>query len=149
NVFCVHPEDETRVFQTIRDWCPTATEAFRATPSERRVPNLHLGGVPEGLARHDELYFEARTGTELNSLHRRGTSFRVRLTTQEAGSDQYRTRVLIILTRYPVRDDRCGTITAENYWTYLDAARFPEFARLDPLRPTLARSTSLPSVVDC
>lgn len=142
-------ENEPRLYQAIQEWCRQATVAFQECQAAPTVPDQNLGGVPAGQAHHDELYFEARAGEHACSLHQQGCSFRLRVTTQTRGEDPYTNRVLMVLTRYPVRADHSGAIGDKNAWTHLDTERFPAFAPLVPLRAALARSTALPSVVEC
>lgn len=140
-------EDEVR--HIIQACCDQAAIAFEGQQPNVVTPDQSLGGVPEGCSDHDELYFEAEQGTGPHSLHQRGRSFRVRVTTQRRGSDLYSERILLVLTRYPVPDDQLGTIRDGTYWKHLDLRQFPAFAPLDSLRSALVHSTAVPSVVDC
>ena len=134
---------------TIGSWCQQIQMNLQQSHTEKFPKSVELSGVPEGRSVHDEMYFEVSPRGQDFLLNSVGKSFRVRVTTSSGDLDNYPSRILMLLTHYPVDAKFLSPLDANGYWSGLNKSSYPAFRKALRHLTNASRSTLIPSVVEC
>ncbi len=137
------------LLDALQAWAADLAATLELAPLTSAATAQTWSGVPDGDSVHDEIYFDHPSASGGGLLHGAGMGFRVRITSSSDPAGASATRVLLILTRYPVHAEALQPLRPDRCWATIDTNAFPASADVLGNRDALAVSTSLPTIADC